>query len=255
MDLDNVWLIRHREELFWRPNANGYTSLILGAGVYREEEAKRLASNRPDDDKPVALATVLGWVEEFQGRGTVYELIVGRLTALEADLKDAAGDMPIPLPEPGTVLAKMLTANALLRRQVSDLKIEVELHKSGDRPCIDAIDRCFEIVDGSPEWDYPGQLVHLVEDLHKKVREAEEERAAREPKSLQALVDSCNDLARSIYALQGYVVKDGFRFYESKHPHELACWRIAAEAYEHIEGRDIQGCLDELQEAPGNEER
>ena len=44
-----------------------------------------------------------------------------RLAARERDLEDAAGDLPVEIPEPGTPLARVLAANALLRRQVADL--------------------------------------------------------------------------------------------------------------------------------------
>lgn len=175
MDLDNAWLIRHRGELFWRPNSNGYTSTILGAGIYREDEATRLASNRPELDKPVALATVLGWVESFQATGSVYERLVGRLTTLEKDLEAAAGDLAVPLPEPGTDVARLLMANRLLRNRVSELEGTLGMaREDGYRsPMEDAIDRCFELVDGSPAWDYPGQLVHLVQSLLGKIEQLE----------------------------------------------------------------------------------
>ena len=39
--------------------------------------------------------------------------------ALRADLKAAASDLPIPMPEPGTEMARLLSANVLLRRQNS----------------------------------------------------------------------------------------------------------------------------------------
>ena len=39
-------------------------------------------------------------------------------------------------------------------------------------PCVDAIDKCFELVDGKPEWDYPGQVVHIVMALMRERDEA-----------------------------------------------------------------------------------
>lgn len=38
---------------------------------------------------------------------------------LRADLKEAAGALPVPMPKPGTDMARLLSANVLLRRQNS----------------------------------------------------------------------------------------------------------------------------------------
>lgn len=40
-----------------------------------------------------------------------------RLAQHEKDLADAAVELPVPLPEPGTIAAKMLRANLLLRAE------------------------------------------------------------------------------------------------------------------------------------------
>lgn len=47
---------------------------------------------------------------------------LGEYAALRADLKAAAGDLPVPMPEPGTDMARLLSANVLLRRRVSELE-------------------------------------------------------------------------------------------------------------------------------------
>jgi hypothetical protein len=44
--------------------------------------------------------------------------------AYRKDLEDAAGELLIPLPEPGSDMAKMMTANALLRRRSQDVLSE-----------------------------------------------------------------------------------------------------------------------------------
>ena len=41
-----------------------------------------------------------------------------------ADLEAVAKDLPVPMPEPGTDMAKLLTANVLLRRRVEVLKAD-----------------------------------------------------------------------------------------------------------------------------------
>lgn len=43
------------------------------------------------------------------------------VAARDRDLADAAGDLPVPVPEPGTPEAKLLAANVLLRRKVAEL--------------------------------------------------------------------------------------------------------------------------------------
>lgn len=47
-------------------------------------------------------------------KGTLF-----RVELLESDLEAAAKDLPIPMPEPGTDMARLLSANVLLRRQNS----------------------------------------------------------------------------------------------------------------------------------------
>lgn len=51
---------------------------------------------------------------------------LARLEQLERDFKDAAGDLPVPLPEPGTDMAKLVAANALLRREKERVRNDVE---------------------------------------------------------------------------------------------------------------------------------
>lgn len=60
------------------------------------------------------------------------------------------------------------------------------------------------------------------------------------------IVDQCNALARRMYASMGYVQDDKFRFYESTHPQERSVWNLAVMAYEHIEGTDVEDCLNQV---------
>jgi hypothetical protein len=53
------------------------------------------------------------------------------------------------------------------RGEVKKLKEEVEALKSECDVLEDAINECFYLVDGNRNWDYPGQLVHLVRYLMK----------------------------------------------------------------------------------------
>ena len=61
-------------------------------------------------------------------------------------------------------------------------------------------------------------------------------------------VDSCNELARTFYKMQGYEVPEGYRFDQAHHPAEVGCWNLAAEAFDHIDATDINDCLSDLDE-------
>lgn len=52
--------------------------------------------------------------------------------------------------------------------------------RMADNACVDAINECFRLADGTPNWDYPGQLVHLVKELlrqREQLSELQKERA------------------------------------------------------------------------------
>lgn len=49
------------------------------------------------------------------------ERLRNQVEAHERDFKDAAGSLVVELPEPGTVQAKLVSANVLMRRQIADL--------------------------------------------------------------------------------------------------------------------------------------
>jgi hypothetical protein len=67
-------------------------------------------------------------------------------------------------------------------------------------------------------------------------------------KTAQQIVDDCNALARQFYASMGYVVPDGYKFYEAHHPQERGMWAQAVMAYDHIEGTDVESALSELED-------
>lgn len=48
-----------REDLFWRPDRCGYTTQLLEAGLYTEEEAKKQERSRPDVDRAVSIREAL----------------------------------------------------------------------------------------------------------------------------------------------------------------------------------------------------
>lgn len=70
----------------------------------------------------------------------------------------------------------------------------------------------------------------------------------KKPKTEQEIVDEANRLARLFYQSFGYKSPEGFRFDQSEHPQEAGMWNLAAIAYEHIEGTDINNALHEIEE-------
>lgn len=67
-------------------------------------------------------------------------------------------------------------------------------------------------------------------------------------KTEKEIVEECNSLARCFYGMQGYKVPDDFKFYNDHHPMEIRCWDMAVLAYNHIQGTDIEDCLNILEE-------
>lgn len=67
-------------------------------------------------------------------------------------------------------------------------------------------------------------------------------------RSDQEIIDQTNALARTIYALRGYTVREGYRFDRATHPHEVEAWRGACEAQILLTDTDPQDALDEIEE-------
>lgn len=70
-------------------------------------------------------------------------------------------------------------------------------------------------------------------------------------KTAQQIIASVNELARTFYRMHGCIVSEDFKFYNSKHPIETRCWRMAAEAFEYIAHTEVQDALTEVLEAEG----
>ena len=65
------------------------------------------------------------------------------------------------------------------------------------------------------------------------------------------IVDQTNDLARMLYALRGYSVREGYRFDQATHPHETEAWKGACEAQMLLTDTDPNDALDELEDDNG----
>jgi hypothetical protein len=83
----------------------------------------RPMSERLDDDAELVAIDELTAIDEVLGNGADEQLWPPGLTRAEAvgrlvqDVADAAGELLVPIPEPGTDAAKMLTANVILKRE------------------------------------------------------------------------------------------------------------------------------------------
>ncbi|MFG6101218.1 hypothetical protein U2F10_03125 [Leptothoe sp. EHU-05/26/07-4] len=74
-----------------------------------------------------------------------------------------------------------------------------------------------------------------------------EESEFEEYKTSEEVVAEGNYLAKLFYASMGCRVPEGYKFYEATHPQEIGCWNLAVIAYAHIEGTDLEECLDEME--------
>lgn len=63
----------------------------------------------------------------------------------------------------------------------------------------------------------------------------------------QEIIDQTNVLARSLYAIRGYAVREGYRFDSATHPHEVEAWRGACEAQMLLTDTDPRDALDEIE--------
>lgn len=82
-----------------------------------------------------------------------------------------------------------------------------------------------------------------------KIAELERERdeliESNDMGSNAEIVAKCNELARKLYSMQGYVVSGDFNFYNSTHPHELLCWEMASRAFEFLKATEMEDVLDQ----------
>lgn len=69
-----------------------------------------------------------------------------------------------------------------------------------------------------------------------------------ENRTEREIVDACNELARMFYKGHGYDVPEDYKMYDATHPQELGMWNLAVMAYDHIEGTDVEDCLNQLRD-------
>jgi hypothetical protein len=62
----------------------------------------------------------------------------------------------------------------------------------------------------------------------------------------QEIVDQTNELARRLYAIRGYEVKEFYRFDKATHPQEIEAWQGACEAQKMLTDTDPEDALGNL---------
>lgn len=69
-----------------------------------------------------------------------------------------------------------------------------------------------------------------------------------EPMTDRELVDKCNELAIRFYRMNGYQVDPTYKMYEATHPQEVGAWNMAVEAFDFVNGSDVENALDCLED-------
>ncbi|HAU4282927.1 TPA: hypothetical protein F6W46_09405 [Citrobacter freundii] len=62
------------------------------------------------------------------------------------------------------------------------------------------------------------------------------------------LVDAAIELAGQFYAMQGYIHRTGFKYWESPHPQEQLVFEMACRAFEVIRGSDVMVAIADLED-------
>jgi hypothetical protein len=90
MTIDDAWVILCRDpsgHVWWRPGAKGYTAELLHAGVYTQDEARKLVRREMDEAMPLRTAVDRGIRNNAQG--TVLAMLgdpAARVAALEGQV-------------------------------------------------------------------------------------------------------------------------------------------------------------------------
>lgn len=64
----------------------------------------------------------------------------------------------------------------------------------------------------------------------------------------EGVIAQTNELARELYALRGYHVREGYRFDRATHPHEVKGWEGACRAQQLLTNTDPRDALANLEE-------
>lgn len=64
-------------------------------------------------------------IELYEAMRRECDALREQLEAMQKDMEEAAGELPMPIPEPGTDMAKLMSANILLRRENERLRHQI----------------------------------------------------------------------------------------------------------------------------------
>ncbi|MBV8248474.1 MAG: hypothetical protein JO200_08475 [Comamonas sp.] len=62
------------------------------------------------------------------------------------------------------------------------------------------------------------------------------------------IVDQTNELARKLYAIRGYTAREGYRFDQATHPHEVEAWEGACAAQLMLTNTDPADALANIED-------
>ena len=62
------------------------------------------------------------------------------------------------------------------------------------------------------------------------------------------IIQEANEIAREFHRQNGFVVPDGFTFYDSDNPRAIKAWNFAVIAYEFLTGTDLTDVLSGIGE-------
>lgn len=64
----------------------------------------------------------------------------------------------------------------------------------------------------------------------------------------QQVIDQTNELARKLYELRGYNAREGYRFDQATHPHEVEAWEGACAAQRMLTDTDPMDALADIED-------
>jgi hypothetical protein len=70
----------------------------------------------------------------------------------------------------------------------------------------------------------------------------------RKTRSEREVIDQTNELARKLYGIRGYSAREGYRFDQATHPHEVEAWQGACAAQILLTDTDPEDALANLEE-------
>jgi hypothetical protein len=137
------------EKPIWSGKYSGIDAYVILRGpLVLPFLAGQLAVNRFDSDG-IMEAAVRGLASERDELASVAETFTqcaladkAELATFRKDLEDAAGELMVPIPEPGSIASKMLLANRMMFRDRDALRERLAKLEAAVREVVDLRDEC-----------------------------------------------------------------------------------------------------------------